>query len=596
VSSSAEKDMAMPYDQTLAIETPEPHDAGAQLLDDLDRRTWGGFATLVGGQSPWAASEAWRDWAYHLAGSPGRQLELIGHAAQAAVKLWANALDGGQKPWAFEPLPTDRRFRNPAWELFPFSMLAQGQLALEEQWRLATHDLRGVSEHHLRRVEFLGQSVLNTLAPINGVLSNPEVVDAVAETGGRNFLDGAKLYAEDLARLAVGGRLTGLEAFKVGRTMAVTPGEVVFRNDIMEVIQYAPTTPKVRAEPILIVPAWIMKYYILDLTPETSLVRHLVDQGFTVFIVSWRNPGAEAHDVSFEDYRLRGVETAIEVVGRIVGGEKIQAVGYCLGGTTLAITAAARNRDGRGGLCTLSLLAAQTDFEDAGELMLFIDEAQLALLEDMMLVQGYLDARQMSGAFYALRANDMLWSQMVDRYLIGKPKPLGPLDAWLADSTRMPARMHGEYLRGLFLDNSFAHGRYATPGGAVAMKDITVPVFALGAERDHIAPWRSVYKIELYGSTDTTFLLTGGGHNTSVVSPPGKPGAYFWVRTTKQGQPYAEPEAWQKAALKEDGSWWPCWTDWLMRRASGRMIDPPPMGGGAYGPLGKAPGTYVSVT
>jgi polyhydroxyalkanoate synthase len=572
---------------------PQPQDAVTQLLDDMDRRLRGGLATLVGGQSPWAASEAWRDWAFHLATSPGRQMELIGNAAQAAAKLWTSALDTGQKPWAFEPLSTDRRFRAPAWERFPFSLLAQCQLALEAQWRLATHDLRGVSEHHLRRVEFLGQFVLNALAPINSALTNPEVLDAVATTGGRNFLEGARLYVEDLSRLAVGGRLTGLEAFKVGRTMAITPGEVVFRNDLMEVIQYAPTTPKVRAEPILIVPAWIMKYYILDLTPETSLVRHLVEQGFTVFIISWRNPGAEAHDVSFEDYRLRGVETALEVVGRIVPGEKVQAVGYCLGGTALAITAATRDRDGRDGLLTLSLLAAQTDFEDAGELMLFIDESQLTLLEDMMLVQGYLDANQMSGAFYALRANDMLWSQVVDRYLIGKPKPLGPLDAWLADSTRMPAKMHGEYLRELFLEDSFAHGRYETPGGVVALKDITTPLFALGAERDHIAPWRSVYKIELYGSTDTTFLLTGGGHNTSVVSPPGKTGAYFWVRTTKHVQPYVEPEVWQTTALKESGSWWPCWTAWLNSRAGGRMVDPPAMGGGAMEPLGPAPGTYV---
>lgn len=587
----------MPYDQSAAAETQAgPRDIGAELLDDLDRRRRGRIATFIGGQSPWAAAEAWRDWAFHLAASPGRRLELADHAVRAAAQLWASALGGGRQPWAFEPLPSDRRFRDPAWDRFPFSLLAQGQLALEAQWRLATRDLRGVSEHHRRRVEFLGQFLLNALAPVNGVLTNPEVLDAAAETGGRNFVEGAKLYLEDFARLTAGGRLTGLEPFKVGRTMAMTPGEVVFRNDLMEVIQYAPTTPKVRAEPVLIVPAWIMKYYILDLTPETSLARHLVDQGFTVFIISWRNPGAEAHDVGFEDYRRRGVETAIEVVGRIVRGEKIQAVGYCLGGTTLAITAAARNADGRGGLATLSLLAAQTDFDDAGELMLFIDEAQLALLEDMMLVQGYLDARQMSGAFYALRANEMLWSQMVQRYLIGKPKPLGPLDAWLADSTRMPARMHGEYLRGLFLENSFAHGRYATPGGAVAMKDITVPVFALGAERDHIAPWRSVYKIELYGSTDTTFVLTGGGHNTSVVSPPGKRGAYYWVRETEPGQPYAEPDVWQKTALREAGSWWPCWTDWLRRRASGRMIDPPPMGGDLLQPLDPAPGTYVLET
>jgi polyhydroxyalkanoate synthase len=591
----------VPYDQPQPpVQRPgratAAEESAAALLDDLDRRLRGRAATFIGGQSPWAATEAWGDWAFHLAVSPGRRLELAMHAMRATAKLWASALHGGARPWAFEPLPADRRFRADAWNRFPFNLMAQAQLALESQWRLATGDLRGVSQHHLRRVAFLGDLVLNAIAPINGVLTNPEVLDAAVDTGGRNFVKGAELFAQDFARLAAGGRLTGLESFKVGRTMAMTPGEVVFRNDLMEVIQYAPTTAKVQAEPILIVPAWIMKYYILDLTPETSLVRHLVDQGFTVFMISWRNPRGEAHDVSFEDYRIEGVEKAIEVVARIAAGEKIQAVGYCLGGTTLAITAAALGRDKRDGLATLSLLAAQTDFDDAGELLLFIDESQLSLLEDMMLTQGYLEARQMSGAFYALRSNDMLWSQLVDRYLIAKPKPLGPLDAWLADATRMPARMHGEYLRGLFLENSFAHGRYETPGGAVAMKDITTPVFALGAERDHIAPWRSVYKIELYGSTDTTFVLTGGGHNTSVVSPPGKAGAYYWVRETEQGQPYAEPDVWWASATKETGSWWPCWTAWLKARSRGELVDPPAMGGGFLKPLGPAPGAYVFET
>ena len=422
------------------------------------------------------------------------------------------------------------------------------------------------------------------------------MIDAAVESGGRNFVEGWRLYLQDVARLANGGRLTGLDAFTVGETMAVTPGEVVFRNDLMELIQYTPTTPTVHAEPVLITPAWIMKYYILDLTPETSLARHLVDQGFTVFIISWRNPGPEARDLSFDDYRVQGVEKALEVVGQIVPGRNIHGVGYCLGGTVLAIDAAVRDRDARDGLASLSLLAAQTDFEDAGELMLFIDESQLSMLEDMMSVQGYLDARQMSGAFYALRANDMLWQQMVARYLMAKPKPLGPLDAWLADSTRMPARMHGEYLREMFLKNSFAHGRLQADGAAVALRDLRTPVFALGAERDHIAPWRSVYKIELYGSAETTFVLTGGGHNTSVVSPPGKPGAYYRVRTTKRDVPYVEPHIWVETAVKQEGSWWPCWVDWLKAHASGAMTAPPAPGGGVFEPIAPAPGRYVRET
>lgn len=558
-------------------------------LDQLDQRMRGRLATLTGGQSPWAAMQAWEDWAYHLVVSPGHQLALWERAIATGAALAANAASLGAAPWMIEPSPADRRFRDPMWKSYPFNLLAQAQLALEDQWRAATDDLRGVSEHHLRRVEFLGRFVLNALAPVNFPATNPEVLGAAFQTGGWNFLTGAQLFGRDLARLATGGRLTGLDDFEVGKTMAISPGHVVYRNHLMEVIQYVPTTPTVHREPILITPAWIMKYYILDLTPETSLVRYLVDQGYTVFIVSWRNPEAADSKIGFEDYRIQGVERAIEVVREILPGEKIHAVGYCLGGTALAITAAAIDRDRRDLLASLSLLAAQTDFEEAGELMLFIDESQLALLEDMMSAQGYLDARQMAGAFYALRTNEMLWSQLVERYLISRPKPLGPLDAWLADSTRMPARMHGEYLRRLFLENRFAHGRYEVGDEAVAMKDIRVPIFALGAERDHIAPWRSVYKIELYGSADTTFVLSGGGHNQSVVSPPGKPGAYFSVRPTRQGRPYVEPDVWAASAKRQDGSWWPRWSTWLERHSRGGRV-PSRAVQAVHGP---APGRYV---
>jgi polyhydroxyalkanoate synthase len=580
----------MGFDRPVIKEAPATEaEPAPSVLDEMDRRVRGRLATLTGGQSPWAAAQAWADWGYHLAFSPGRQFALAGRSASAAARLAANAATPGEAPWIIEPAPADRRFRNSLWRRYPFNLFAQGQLALEDQWRACTEALPGVSQHHLRRVEFLGNFLLNALAPVNFPWSNPEILGAALETGGWNFLTGAQLYWQDIARLQAGKRLSGLDDFVVGKTMAITPGEVVYRNHLMELIQYAPTTPTVHREPILVVPAWIMRYYILDLTPETSLVRYLVDQGYTVFIVSWRNPDASDSRLGFEDYRTQGVNAAIDAVRDIVAGEKIHAVGYCLGGTTLAISAAAIDRDRRGLLASLSLLAAQTDFEEAGELMLFIDESQLSLLEDMMAAQGFLDARQMAGAFYALRTNEMLWSQLVDRYLISKPKPLGPLDAWLADSTRMPARMHSEYLRRLFLENRFAHGRYEVGGDAVAMKDIKTPVFALGAERDHIAPWRSVYKIELYGSTDTTFVLSGGGHNQSVVSPPGKPGAYYRVRRTGGDQPYVEPGDWLAAAEQKDGSWWPCWAAWLERHSGGERI-PPPVSKKALGP---APGAYV---
>lgn len=322
----------------------------------------------------------------------------------------------------------------------------------------------------------------------------------------------------------------------------------------MELIQYAPTASQVRQEPLLIVPAWIMKYY---LRPENSLVRYLVDQGFSAFMVSWKNPGAALRDTSFDDYLSKGVMTAIDTINQILPGRKLHAVGYCLGGTVLAIAAAAMNRDQDDRLASLSLLAAPTDFTEAGELMLFIDESQLALLDDITHVQGFLDTKQMAGAFYILRANEMIFSSFVERYLLGAPHTPTDLDAWLADPTRMPARMHSEYLRQLFLDNSFVHGNYLVDGCAVALKDTKTPVFALGAERDHIAPWRSVYDIELYSSADTEFVLTGGGHNSSVVSPPEKAGAYYRISTCKASEQYVDPDTWLASATQKQGSWWP---------------------------------------
>ena len=589
----------MPFDQTqdahAPVEPPGEAPAGVTLAD-LDHQLRGRFAALTGGQSPWAALQAWEDWAFHLSVAPGRQLELWRGASQAALGLWGQAWrGGGSSDWAFKPEPSDRRFRHAGWAQWPFNLLAQTQLAAEQQWRAATSAVPGVNRHQVRRVEFLGRFGLNALAPVNFAGTNPEVVEAARATGGANFAAGAALLAEDIGRLARGEKLKGMDSFKVGETMALTKGEVIFRNRLMELIQYAPSTPQVRREPILITPAWIMKYYILDLTPPDSLVRHLVDQGFTVFIISWKNPGAELRDTSFEDYRRDGVMAALDAVGKVVPGEKIHAVGYCLGGTVLAIAAAALDRDDDHRLASLTLLAAQTDFEDAGELMMFIDESQLALLEDMMSVRGYLDARQMAGAFYALRANEMLFAKLVDRYLLGKIVPPADLDAWLADPTRMPAKMHSEYLRQLFLDNSFAHGSYRVDGRAVALKDIRTPIFALGAERDHIAPWRSVYKIELFASAGTTFVLTGGGHNTSVVSPPGKPGAYYRMSVSQACGDYVDPDLWLSTAPKTEGSWWPAWAEWLDAHSSAERVDPPPIGdpNSALPALGAAPGLYV---
>jgi polyhydroxyalkanoate synthase len=350
----------------------------------------------------------------------------------------------------------------------------------------------------------------------------------------------------------------------------------------------------VQAEPILIVPAWIMKYYILDLSETNSLVRYLVAQGHTVFMISWHNPGTEDRDLGMDDYLRLGVLEALKAIRAIIPKRKVNAVGYCLGGTLLALAAAYLKREGNGVLNSITLLAAQTDFSEAGELTLFIDDSQLNYLEDVMWDQGYLDARQMAGAFQLLRSNDLIWSRIAHEYLMGDRPPMTDLMAWNADTTRMPYRMHSQYLRRLFLDNDLFEGRYKIDGQPIVLNDINVPIFAVATESDHVAPWRSVYKLHLVSELDVTYVLTNGGHNAGIVSEPGHKGRYFRVARRAPGAKYVDPETWVEAAPAASGSWWTAWDDWLKRGSSGRK-PPPSIGAPAdrYFTLGAAPGRYV---
>jgi polyhydroxyalkanoate synthase len=337
-----------------------------------------------------------------------------------------------------------------------------------------------------------------------------------------------------------------------------------------------------------------MKYYILDLSPQNSLVKFLTNAGFTVFMISWRNPVSDDRDVTLEEYRRLGVEAAVTAIDQIVPGRPIHALGYCLGGTLLSIAAAAMARDGNNRLKSISLLAAQTDFTEAGELVLFINESQVAFLEDMMWERGVLDTKQMAGAFQILRSNDLIWSKMVRDYLMGERAAPSDLMAWNADATRLPYRMHSQYLRKLFLKNDLAGGRYLVDGKPIALSGIHTPMFVVGTLRDHVAPWKSTYKVHFLVDADVTYLLTSGGHNAGIVAPPGERGHSYQVKLKKAHAPYIGPEEWLKTAPRVDGSWWPEWTAWLTA-LSGEPCEPPRMGtGDASGQgLPEAPGDYV---
>jgi polyhydroxyalkanoate synthase len=552
---------------------------------------------LTFGLSPPGLLLVYLDWLVHLGFSPGKQLDLVRKFFRKALRFGlyaARAALQPDTPPAIEPLPQDQRFAAPAWQRWPFGVYYQSFLFAQQWLYNATTGVRGVSRHDEEVVTFVARQILDIFAPTNFPWTNPEVLQATLEQGGTNFVRGLVNCLEDWERAVLGRKPAGTESFAVGQTAAVTPGRVVCRNRLIELLQYAPATGTVQAEPVLIVPAWIMKYYILDLSPANSLVKYLVERGHTVFMISWKNPGPEDRDLGFEDYRTLGIMEALTAVAAIRPERKVHAVGYCLGGTLLAIAAAAMARDGDDRLQTLTLLAAETDFQDAGELGLFIDETEVTFLEDLMWAQGFLDTRQMAGAFQLLRSSDLIWSRLVHDYLLGERRVMTDLMAWNADGTRMPQRMHSEYLRQLFLDNTLAEGRYEVAGRPVTLADLRVPLFAVSTVKDHVAPWRSVYKLHQLTDTEITFVLATGGHNAGIVSEPGHPRRSYQLAVRKPGDRNVNPETWQAAAARQEGSWWPAWQSWLQQHSSG-PIPAEPVGapGCGYPPLGAAPGTYV---
>lgn len=550
----------------------------------LDQYFQANLAKVTAGISPATLSTAYCAWLFQLAISPGHLLELglypFLHAQDCTNKILCEERPGDG---------TDVRFHTENWQLLPWRYWAESFLQTEDWWRLATTKLPGLSKPVERTVSFATRQMLDAMSPSNFVMTNPDLLKETINSKGFNLVHGTKLAIDDTLEKLTGVPPLGVENFVPGKDVAVTPGKVVFSNHLIELIQYEPQTKTVYKEPVLILPAWIMKYYILDLSPNNSLVNWLVKHGHTVFIVSWLNPSAKDRNLSMDDYYRLGAMGAIDAVSTILPGIKINLMGYCLGGTLAMITAAAMARDGDKRLNSLSLLAAQGDFTDAGELMLFITKSEVAYLKNLMWEQGYLDTKQMAGSFQMLRSYDLIWSKMIHDYMNGTQRGMIDLLAWNADATRMPYKMHSEYLEKLFLNNDFAEGRYTVEGKTIAAKNIRLPTFCVSTVKDHVAPWKSVYKIHLMMNSSLTFVLTDGGHNAGIVSKPGHNGRIYRIHERQKDDTYLAQDNWLEIAETRKGSWWFAWHDWLVKQSTQKRVSPPSIDPA----LPAAPGTYV---
>ena len=561
----------------------------------LDQTFRAALAKASKGMSPLELGLSYLDWVSHLAISPGRSLllaqSLLSKLRALGVYSFVSLLDKeAQGPAS----ALERRVSGEAWKKWPFKVLAQAHQTGKDWWNEASIGVDGVRPEHERLVQALAEQILDMLSPANNPLTNPEVLKATWEEKGKNLFRGLNLLRKDRRRDAANTGIEENEGYQVGVNIGVTPGNVIFQNELIELIQYTPSTPKVGAEPVLICPPWIMKYYILDLSPHNSMVKYLVDQGKTVFMISWKNPTQKDKYTSFDDYRTHGLMQAIDVVNAVCPKRAINAVGYCIGGTLLTIGAATMARDDDNRLGSISLFAAQADFSEAGEIMRFISPSQLSFLKKLMKKQGYLGMESMGGAFGALRAGDLIYTAAVDRYLLGKDAKPNDLMAWNADGTRMPYRMHHQYLQQLYLENQLALNKFTVDGRPISVADIRAPLFVLGTETDHVAPWKSVFKLHDLTRQELTFLLTSGGHNAGVISGPEHPRRHYRAHTRNPGDKYMDPDTWLESRDAKAGSWWPYWNQWLEERMS-KQTAPPSMGAArkGYKILREAPGEYV---
>ena len=523
-------------------------------------------------------------------------------AAQTAfttqfINLWASTLrrfQGAAAAPVAEPDRSDKRFSDAEWRDNPFFDFIKQAYVLTTRW---ADDLvqraDEVEPHERDKAQFYLRQVSAALSPSNFVATNPELLRTTLAESGENLVRGLKMMAEDIqaGRGALRIRQSDARAFKLGVNLAATPGKVIYRNALIELLQYEPTTSEVFKRPLLIVPPWINKFYVLDLNPEKSFVRWAVAHGLTVFVISWVNPDERHADKDFDAYMHEGILAALEAIEQATDEREVAAIGYCVGGTLLAATLAYMAAIGDKRIVSATFFTALVDFTEAGDLKVFVDAEQLKALEQRMAEQGYLEGSHMANAFNMLRPNDLIWSYFVNNYLKGKePMPFDLL-VWNSDSTRMPAANHNFYLRHCYLQNDLSNGRMVLSGETLDLKKVTIPIYDLAAREDHIAPARGVFRGAKYFGGRVRFVMAGSGHIAGVVNPAGKPKYQFWT----DGPPDGEFEAWVAAAKETPGSWWPDWFDWIAAQAKAKVSARQP-GDGKLKPLGDAPGEYVRVT
>jgi polyhydroxyalkanoate synthase len=528
---------------------------------------------------------------------PQRALEAQNRLGKAYLDLWASTakrLTGEEIAPVVTPEAGDKRFADPEWSSNQFYDFLKQAYLLSARWaKQMVSDAADLDPHTKQKAEFYVRQITNAMSPSNFVLTNPELLRETVLSNADNLVRGMHMLAEDIE---TGGgdlkiRQSDASMFEVGRNLATTPGKVIFQNDLMQLIQYAPSTPMVLKRPLLIVPPWINKFYVLDLTPEKSFIKWCIDQGITVFCISWVNPDAHLAKKSFEDYVHEGPLAALDAIKLAIGEDKVHTVGYCVGGTLLAITLAvmAAKHDER--VASATLFASQVDFTYAGDLKVFVDEEQISALERQMAERGYLEGKTMATVFNMLRSNDLVWPYVINNYLKGKaPFPFDLL-YWNSDATRMPAANHSFYMRNCYLDNKLAKGQMLIDGAPINLKSVTVPIYNLATREDHIAPPKSVLLGCKFFGGPVRFVMAGSGHIAGVVNPPAKNKYQYWVGQRPRN---ADLDGWLAKAKEYPGSWWPDWLVWLTRQGPTEVPARVP-GEGALTAIEDAPGSYVRV-